>query len=248
MNLLLTLESIKFYKVKHERLVQIGFVLLFLLNLMPYLLPFGNPYYPEFERSMSAFMANPADPASVLTGGNIAVIMMTAASSLVNLLFTFAYATLMVGESDARTNREIFKGFLVGLPRLILLGILMIVPVILSAFLVMIPVVIAVSNLYLLPLMLLADRKKLTVAIQDSMAGTKGFRMMILLQMFFLSALLYLPESIILGFVPASYMASVFIAQFFAVLQTFAQGRLMGTFYLYLVKKVPVMIPSKPQL
>ena len=248
MNLLLTLEAIKFYKVKHERLVQIGFVLLYLINIAPYLLPFCDPDFTAFLAGADAFMKNPAGPLPVFSAGNWNMILMTAIAATINLFVIFGYATMMVGEQDSRSGREIAQGFLVGLPRLLLFLVLMIVPMLLSSLLFMIPVLFVVANLYLLPLLLLADRRKLAEGLQDSVKATKGFRMMILLQMFFMSILLSLPESLVLNFLPATLVTSYLVPTFFIVLQTFAQGRLMAMFYLFLVKKVPVMIPSKPQL
>ncbi len=248
MNLLLTLEALKFYKVKHERLVQIGFIVLYLINIAPYVVPFGDPDFSAFLSGVEAYMADPAKGIPSFTTGNMVVIGMTMIVSIINLFVIFAYATMMVGEHDSRSGQEIAKGFFTGLPRLILILALMVVPIMLSALLFMIPVFFAVANLYLLPLLLLADRRKLVDGLQASVQLTKGFRIMVLLQMFFLSILLSLPESIVLSLLPATFMTSFLVPQFFIVLQTFAQGRLMAMLYLYLVKKVPVMIPSKPQL
>ena len=248
MNLLLTLEALKFYKVKHERLVQTGFIILYLINILPFLLPFADPDFSPFLSGVEAYMADPTKAIPTLTSGNWAVIGMTLIAGIINLLVIIAYASLMAGEQANKSGLEIFKDFAAGLPRLILFLALMVVPVLLSTLLFMIPTLFMVANFYLLPLLLLVDGRKLVDGLQASVQMTKGFRIMILLQIFFLSILLSLPESIVLGLMPESSVSSLLVTTFFIVLQTFAQGRLMAMLYLYLVKKVPVMIPSKPQL
>lgn len=248
MNLLLTLESIKFYKVKHERLVQVGFVILYLINLAPYFLPWSDPDFTAYFSAVEALLAHPQGPLPMPTTGNFVMIGLVFLTSLVNLFVTFAYAALMVGEQQQWTGQLISATFLSGLPRLVLFLALMAIPLALSSLLLMLPVLFFVANLYLVPTLLLSDRQKLGEALQNSVQATKGFRIMILLQMFFLSVFLSLPESLILSFLPNTLVTSVLIPQFFIVLQTLAQGRLMGAFYLFIVKKLPVMIPSKPQL
>ena len=248
MNLLLSLESMKFYKVKHERLVQVSFVILYLINLAPYFLPFSDPDFTAYFAAVETLLANPQGPLPMLSTGNLVMIGLVLITSLVNLFVTFAYSALMVGEQQQSSGKQIAISFFKGLPRLVLFAVLMAIPLALSSLLLMLPVLFFVANLYLLPNLLLSDGQKLTEALQNSVKATKGFRIMILLQMFFLSVLLSLPESLILSFLPNTLVTSVLIPQFFIVLQTFAQGRLMGAFYLFLVKKLPVMIPSKPQL
>ncbi|MDD2533715.1 MAG: hypothetical protein PHC86_03335 [Eubacteriales bacterium] len=247
MNLLLTLESMKFYKIKHERFIQVAFVLLYLINLAPFLLPIGDPDFSVYMTAFEKLLTDPAGPIPMPSVGNLIMMGMVIVASAINLLVTIAYAALMVGEHAQMSGKLILKAFLKGLPQLLLLTVLMIVPLLLSSLLLMIPVLYFVSNFYLLPLLLLSDGNKLTDAMQNSIKMTKGFKIMILLQMFFLSIFLSLPESLILSFLPVSFITSVLIPQFFIVLQTFSQGRLMGIYYLFLVKKVPVMIPSKPQ-
>ncbi len=248
MNLILTFESIKFYKVKHERLVQLTFVLLYLINIAPYFLPIGDPDFSTYFAAVEGLLTNPSGTLPMPSSGNLITIGFVVAVSIINLLVTFGYASLMVGEQQKRTGNEIINAFLNGFPRLFLFALLMAIPLLLSSLLLMIPVLYFIANLYVLPTLLLSDRQKLVPALQSSVLVTKGFRIAILLQMFFLSIFLSLPESLILSFMPASVITSVLIPQFFVVLQTFAQGRLMGAFHLFLVKKVPLMIPSKPQL
>jgi len=248
MNLILTLEALKVYKVKHERLVQIAFVLLYLVNIAPFVLPVGDMDFSGFFYAVEQFMQDPGQTLPTLSAGNLVSVALITLTGLVDLLASLAYAALMAGEQTGLSGRTLLVRLAKGLPALLLTLVLLVVPVLLSSFLFMIPALILIANLYLLPVLLLGENRKLPEAIQASIRLTHGFKMMILLQMFFLSILLSLPESLVLGLLPQTVLTSILVPQFFAVLQVFAQGRLLGMFYLYLVKKVPVVIPSKPQL
>lgn len=248
MNLILTIEALKFYKVKHERLVQFGFILLYLINIAPYVLPVGEIDFSKFLYAAETFMRDQSQPVPMPTAGNWISLGLIALTGLINLLAIMAYAALMAGEQDKLPGKTILLRLLKGLPAVILTLLLLIVPIVLSSFLFMIPALILITNLYVLPVLLLFENRKLGAAVQASIGLTNGFKMMILMQIFFLSILLSLPETLILNFLPDSLMTSILVPSFFAVLQVFAQGRLLGMLYLFLVKKVPVVIPSKPQL
>lgn len=248
MNLILTLEALKIYKIKQERQVQIAFVLVYLVNIAPYVLPVGDMDFSGFFYATEQFLQDPSQPLPLLSSGNLVSLGLIAVTSLVNLLVAVAYAALMAGEQAGYTGKVMLARLFKGLPAFLVTLLLLLVPVILSSFLFMIPAMILVTTLYVLPVLLVSENRKLTEALQATIQLTKGFKMMILLQMFFLSVLLSLPESLVLGFLPQTLLTSILVPQFFVVLQTFAQGRLLGMFYLYLVKKVPVVIPSKPQL
>lgn len=248
MNLILIFESIKFYKVKHERLVQVAFVLLYFINIAPYYIPIGNPDFSAYFSAVEELLTNPGGPLPMPSAENLITLGLVLLVSLINLFVTFGYAALMAGEQQKKTGKQILIAFITGLPRLAGFLALMAIPLAMSSLLLMLPVLFFITNLYVLPTLLLSDRQKLMPALHASVDATKGYKMAILLQIFFLSIILSLPETLILNFVPDSNVTAVLIPQFFIVLQAFAQGRLMGAFHLFLVKKVPVMIPSKPQL
>jgi hypothetical protein len=248
MNLILTLEALKVYKVKHERLIQLAFVVLYLINIAPYVLPVGDMDFSGFLYATEKFIQDPSQPVPQLTSGNLLSLGLIAVTGLVDLLVALSYSVLLAGEQARLPGKTILLRFAKGLPALLLTLLLLLVPVLLSSLLFMIPALILVTNLYVLPVLLLLENRKLTEALQASIQLVKGFKMMILLQMFFLSIILSLPESLILSFLPQTLLTSILVPQFFVVLQVFAQGRLLGMFYLFLVKKVPIVIPSKPQL
>ena len=248
MNLLLSLEALKFYKLKSERLIQASFIVLFLINLLPFFLPGTDPDFSGFLRQAEALLSDPSAAIPVLTTGNWIVIGLMAVASLFNFMATLSYAGVMVGEATGKSLKTIAQDYLAGLPRLLLLILLLAVPALLSAFLFFIPLIIFCAILYLVPVDLLSERKSLTESIQASSMLTRGRRLQIVLQIFTLSVLISIPESLILYIVPAGFFPSILVPTFFIVLQAFAQGRLLGLLYLDLVKKVSIVIPSKPFL
>lgn len=245
MNFLVTLETLKIYKVKHERTIQVWFILLFALNIGLYYLPVGDKDFSPLLTSLNA-MAAGETVLPVISTGNWITLGLTAFSSLLNLLFVFFYAALFVGEKADLDLRRIYGGCLKGLPCLLGFLLLMVVPMVFSAFLMFIPLFVFTAMMYLLPLFLMHDRAKLPVALENSFRFTRGLRLTIFVQIFFLSVLLSIPEGLILAIAPDSDLAILLVQSFFLVFQSFVQGRMMGIFYLFLVKKVPVMIPSKP--
>jgi hypothetical protein len=248
MNLILAIEALKIYKVRHERLVQVGFVLLYLIQISPFLLPVGDPDFTPFLRAAEAFVSDPANPVPVLTSGNRLTLVLVFLTGVIGLFALLFYASLMAGEAADLDLGAIARQVLRGLPALLLLLLLSIVPLILSSLLFMIPAVILLANLYLVPQLLLSENRRLPDAIRDSVRLVYGYKNAIVMQVFFLSVLLSLPETLLMSILPSGILTSILVPQFFAVLQIFAQGRLMGLFYLYLVKKQPVVIPSKPKL
>jgi hypothetical protein len=246
MNLSLTFEALKFYKVRHERTVQLGFVLLYLINIVLYFLPIGDTDFTAFNDAFNAIVAGQSAVLPVLTTGNWITLGLMALASLINLFATFFYAALFVGEAAGQSIKQIVGGCLRALPRLLLFMVLLLVPSMFTAILFLIPLLIFVTMMYFLPLHLMHERQTLPQALHNSFTNTRGSKMNIFFQMFFLSILVSLPKNLFLTFAPQSELPVVLIETFFTVLQALAQGRLMGMLYLFLVKKVPIMIPSKP--
>ncbi len=244
MNLLLTLESLKFYKLRHERNIQIWFVLLLAIHVGVFYLPVGDKDFTAFFEAVNAMAAGEA-VMPVLTSGNLIILGLQALLSLVDLLFVFFYAALYVGEATGLSLRRIYAGCLRAMPRLLVFIVLLLVPALFSFLLFMVPLFIFVTMVYLLPVLLMHDRQKLTLALGNSYQQTRGFRLMIFTQIFILSILISLPENLVLAIVPNDDLAVMLAQSFFAILHTFIQGRLMGILYLFLVKKAPVMIPSE---
>ena len=248
MSFVILLEAMKIHKLRHERTVQLWFVLLYALNLMPLVLPIGDKDFSPLLNAFAEMSAGRFDVAPVgelLTPGNWLIIGLLLLTNLVTLFFSLMYATLFVGEKDDRTPRQAVLGSLRALPPLLALGLLLLLPAMFSALLAFIPLIVFLLMIYFLPLSLTLERRSLSQALQDSLTATQHRKLFIFFKVILLSFVLSLPQRLIQSFV-SSLLAYYALSTFFLFLQSFMHARLMGILYLYLVKKVPFVIPSKP--
>ena len=247
MNLMLLLETMKFHKIKQEMAVRILFVFCYAMNIGIFFFPGSDPDLTVLYRAMER-MAQGEFILPAFTSGNKLFIFLTFAVSLLTILCTFTYAALFAGEHDGLTTRQIVFNVFRSIPALIVTGILLIVPAIFSSFLLFIPMIIILMTLYFLPLNLILGRMRLTEAMAASARDTKRVRIFIFLQYIMLMIIMNLPESMILTIFQVKGLAGALISAFFLTATALMRGRLMGMFYLNLVKKVPVVIPSKPNV
>jgi hypothetical protein len=245
MNLIVAFEALKFYKVKSEKVIQRWFIVLYLINISIWFVPFADSDFTAAFQALNSIAAGEA-ASFMLTKGNWVFIGLMLLVQLINLLFTFMYAALFVRERVDINRSGSAKSMAHALPRLILLLLLLLFPAILSMFMLMIPLIVFAAMMYFLPLNLMLDKSGLADGMQLSFRQSKGFRLLIFIQVMFLSLLVTFPESIIIGFFPDNVTASILIQSFFSVLLAFSQGRLMGILYLYIVKKQTVVLTSKP--
>lgn len=249
MALIIILESLKFHKLKHERALQIGFVCLFLLNFSILVLPVGDRDFTRLFTAFDSLMAGnlAVQPAwELLNQGNMLLIGLMLLMNLVMLFFSFVYATLFVGEHDGMTTGQAVLHCLKALPAIFLLVLVMLLPAIVSVIFAFIPVLVFLLMMYFLPLNLSLDGNSISEAIRRSIEMTSKQRLFILFQTILLSLALTLPQNLLLSFSSQNQIVYAAISCFFIVIRSFAQGRLMGILYLFLVKKVPLVIPSKP--
>ena len=249
MTFIILLESLKFHKLKHERAVQIGFVGLFLLNLSVLVLPIGDRNFDSlflaFDELMDGNLA--VQPVwELLSAGNMLLIGLMLLLNLIMLFSSFVYATLYVGEKDGMTTGQAVVRCLKALLPITLLGLVMLLPALVSVMFAFIPVLVFLIMMYFLPLNLSLDRDSLNDAIRHSYEMTSKKRLFILFQSIMLSLLLTLPQNLLLNLSGKNQIVYAAISCFFIVIRSFTQGRLMGILYLFLVKKVPLVIPSKP--
>lgn len=243
MNLIITLEALKFYKLKAERVVQVLFITLVAINAGIWFLPFCDydftPVYTALEDIVAGRMV-----AVELTKGNWIFLGLMLFSQLINLLAVFFYAALFASEKLPSVSIKPLKMIGHALPRLLLLFALMIVPAMMSMLMLMIPVIVFAFMMYFLPINLFLHKQNIAYAMHKSYEQTKGFRLIIFFQVFFLSMLLTFPETILINMLAGNIIATVMIQSFFSVFLALSQGRLMGIYYLYLVKKDPLVVPS----
>jgi hypothetical protein len=181
-NIIILLESLKFYKLRHERIIRIWFVLLFVINLLPLVLPVGDRNFDRLFAAFESLMGGNLDiePAWVLlTPGNWLLIGLLLLTNLITLFFTLLYATLCVGERDDMTPAQATVRALAAVPRLIILAAVLLVPALMSAMLAFIPLVVFYTMMFFLPLNLTLSRQKLMPAIYASFEMTRHHRLQI---------------------------------------------------------------------
>jgi hypothetical protein len=249
-NFSIILESLKFYKLKNDRLIQIWFILLYVLNLLVYVLPIGDNDFSRYFDMLAKILEEgslPAGFALPFTTGNLVFLGMTLLITLFNAFCTLAYAALYISEFDGLRPAQVVQQSLAALPRLILFGLLILVPAIMTACLAFIPLIVFGVMMYFLPLYLILDKHKLAESMHQSFLSTRNRKIFIFAQAALISFVISVPRNLILNFFPDAVIPMAIIASFFAVLQTFIQGRLMGILYLVIVKKAPLVLPSKPK-
>ena len=250
MNLAIIFESLKFYKMKNERTIQIWFLVLYALNLLIFFLPFVDTdfsgYFSYIDTMLSGRLPSGID-FDIMTTGNWVFIGLSLLMTAIGAFFGLMYATLYVGQNSGMKPREALKGCLAALPRLFILMLGLLIPALVSACFLFLPVIIFAVFMYFLPLNLALEPRSLRDALQKSLLDTRRLRLFIFFEVFLLSLIISLPRSIILGFIPAGILPSVLVATFFTVLQIFVQARLMGILYRVLVNKEQTVIPSKPE-
>ncbi len=227
-------------------------MLLYGIHLLVLLLPIGDQ---NFDALLSAYetilSGNGVPPPvwEVLTPGNWLYLGLLALTYLISAFFTFLYAVLFVSERDQEAEESaVLRLTLKALPPLVFLALIIALPALLSAFLAFLPLLIFVFMMYFLPLNLAVGRQTLGQAMRASFEQTRGRRLGLFIKVFLLSFLLSIPQSLVLPLASGSQVSYAILNSFFVVLQALMQGRLMGILYLQLVKKQPVVIPSKPDV
>ena len=247
MSLIILLESLKIHKLRHERTIQLWFVVLYSINLLPLVLPIGDKDFSALVAVLDSMMSGQftTQPAwELFTPGNWLILGLMTATSLITAFFSMMYATLFVGEKDSMTPGGAALACLKALPRLAGLALFLFVPAMMSVLLAFIPLFVFLFMMYFLPLNLTLERKALIPAMQASYESTRHKKLFIFFKFLLLSFILQLPQNLIQSFFSAA-LPFYALNTFFVVLQAFMHGRLMGILYLHLVKKAPFVIPSK---
>lgn len=247
MTLLILIEAFKIHKVKQERRVQFWFLFLYIVNILPWVLPVGDKNFDPLLAAVEATLAGRTAQAvgwDLLSPGNRLFLGLMFLSYLITAFFTLMYSVLYIDEKEGSAGRPVFVRCLKTVPQLIMLTAIIAIPAAMSAMLAFIPLIVFVFMMYFLPLHLVFGQKKLFNAMQLSFDTTRGKKLSIFLRVFLVSFVLSVPQSILSQLVSGNQLSYTVLNTFFVVIQALVQGRLMGILYLQLVKKVPFMIPS----
>ncbi len=252
MNIAIILESLKFYKLKHAKTVQLWFLLLYALNILVYILPFSDSDFTALINFTSDTSRSnlPTDQyligvISTITQGNWIMIGLSVLVYLIGLFFSLMYATLMISEKQGLRPRQALAACLVALPRLLVIVLAIMVIAALSISLFFIPAIIIVTMLFFAPLAMTLDKMPMMTAIRQSYENTMRRKLLIVSQVLMLWAIVTLPSNLILGFISGGPIPYAMVASFFTVLGALMQGRLMGLLYVILVKNDQTVVPSE---
>ncbi|MEA4890248.1 MAG: hypothetical protein VB070_12370 [Clostridiaceae bacterium] len=249
MNFRIILEAMKFYKIRRERVIQIWFILLYAINLLVFVLPIGDR---DFSRLFDAFTTLTSGDLNVqpawelLTPGNWLLIGLSFLVSLITLFFSYLYAVYFIGEQDDMTPGQAVVRCLRKIPAMLAVCVVLLLPALMSACFAFIPLIIFLFMMYFLPLDLALENRPLLESIRYSYEMTRHKKLIILVEVALLSLAVTIPQNIILNLISGYDILYYALASFFVVIRAFMQGRMMGILYLFLVKKVPDVIPSKP--
>ena len=245
MNLLLLLESIKFHRVRQDGAVRRLFVFCYLVNIVSYFIPGSDPNLTGLILFLQGLQQN-RYVAPTFTRGNYVFLGLSAAAAALTLLCVYFYAAIYAGEREGKTVGDAVRGLVRALPSLLLCAFLMIIPAVLSIFTLFVPLILIATTFYFLPLNLILGRMRLTDALAASFRDTRHMKFVIFLQFVTLMLVLNLPENLVFGIFGLGGIPGTLVSGFFVAARALARGRLMALLYLNLVKKVPIVITSKP--
>lgn len=248
MSFAIILESLKFYKLKHEKTIRLWFVILYALNIAVFFLPFIDTDFSGFVYFLNDFATDGQTTLTifdVMTAGNWLFIAFSILLTLINAFFGLMYATLYAGERTGLSPGQATLRTLTATLRLLLLGLLLLVPALLSAYLLFMPVIVFAFMMYFLPLSLTIGRQKLPEAMHTSYVSGRRQKLFIFAQVVLLSMIISIPRGLILRLIPMELIPTAIVTTFFTVAQVMIQARLMGFLYLLLVMKDQSVLPSK---
>lgn len=101
----LTLESLQFYRVKHQRVLNLSFVLLLLLRFGSLIIPYGNRNFDKLAQNIHKVKANPPLITELITPDHLLAIGIDLIVIFVTLLAAVFYARCFVLESTAALKK-----------------------------------------------------------------------------------------------------------------------------------------------
>ncbi|NJP40769.1 hypothetical protein HCH52_06850 [Oscillospiraceae bacterium HV4-5-C5C] len=238
MSFIFVLESLKFYKMKSERTVQLLFLLTLGFNLLFLIFSPGDSDFSALQSYLlrelvpATTVVSTSFPAPVSTG-NLIYLGWRFLQFCLNLILSFFYASAYTAERQGLPAFKGIKALAVVLPQVIALGLMLVVPALLSAFLLWIPLIILTLMLFMAPLILADRRVSLRQAMQtsaDLSRKRKGFFFGLFLLLFILASM---AESLLLSFTDSASLVYVTVYAFLETLYVLMRGRLTGLIYYF---------------
>ena len=255
MSLMFVMEALRFHKLRDQLLVQVLFIITLLVQALFNLFPPGNPDFQPFLAALTELPTGRTNIWSVINSLNISHLIYLGVSvllSLFNVLMLLLYAGGLVSELDGFPATRGAFAMLRKIPQLLVFGLLLLVPFILSSAFMMIPFIILLTFLAFAPLFMSSKNLKLGPSMSESIRLTQGTKFNLFLSFLLLSFIFGLPQAVILALVPANRFSQGLITAFFSALQVLMRGRLLGLFFVYFVNRYPLgaagfYVPGDPR-
>ena len=236
--LIIAFDSLKFYKLKNENTARLLFIILYVLTLLSYVLPFGEPFSIEFL--MDSLQNNPADIINSFGSSQIIYYFSLFAVSLISSFLALIYANCMIMESENFPNKKAVKTSFIKLPHIILYLILTVPVIFISSILAFIPLIYLYYAMYFVPLFITEGRKNVFESIIESFKYTRGFKFSIFFTQLTIYFIMNIPISLINAtFLSTGYdntVAEFLVLSFLRAAYILMTGRMMGNFYILIVK------------
>lgn len=241
---IIQLDSFLIDRLKNPWITRVLFMLLFAISAVSRFFPLGNPDFTEviawYEENSASSVANISTVPD--TSGNIYYILFRLSIYLICLFIILLYSRLYIGDLRKENIAKSLKDFVIHIPMFILLLLIMIGPVVLTAIfsslmsaifssLVLLVLLVSfVSAIFLAPLYIFSDKMNAYDALLNSLVYTKGFRIVVFLNLF-LFVSIYITLTSLTGYFFHSEQAGYLINSFFLAYVSLVIGRLFGIFY-----------------
>jgi hypothetical protein len=236
-DLFIALDSLKFYKLKSEKTVRILFLILYALFFSFYMFPIGDILDPE---EILTTVQNSGQVLSLLKIGHLYNILSVIGLSIITSFIALIYSTCFVMETEGFPGKKAVIASLRNIPKLILFVLILIAPVAISAIFIFIPLIFIYYSLIFAPLFIVEGKKTVIESIIESFRHTRGFRFSIFITQAMVYFLMNIPISIVISASVYSgnenSTAQYLILAFLKAAYVLMGGRLIGNFYVMIVK------------
>lgn len=238
MSFIFTLESFKFYKIKHENVLRALFLVAFLLNAMITVFPPGDTNFGlVFEKIQAGVEA--ANPVTIMEGFNLlnkghylyfgSQILL----ALANLFISYTYASVYIAERQNEAAPAAVLKLLQALPKLLLMVLIFLLPALFSSMLFFIPLLIMIFTFIFAPLFAGTEKHGVIESLADSRKLSRGNRLAMGITFVVQYFIFSLPINLIMTLFPLGGATSLVLQAFANALFLLMRGRLIGIFYYF---------------
>lgn len=255
MSLTFLIEGFKFHKLKHQRVVEVLFLIVFAFNALYFIYPIGDSdfsalinWFYDFSKigtNRSYLLPDPRNEA-IISLDNIYFLLGKFLITVINLDLSLAYGALLYGDFLDKPWQVSIKKFFKKLPQLLVLNLLLAVPMLFSPLLLNLPILILWAKLSFAPFYMFEEKYGLSKSLGKSYNQTSGVTSIMVMTYIFLEILINIIYSLLLLFVPANPLTNHLISAFFEAMKALISGRIFGLYFIYFAKINPYFNNKNP--